>query len=274
MGDRAASAHRAFRDPLPGRVLPHRGRRPDRRALALPGPRVGIEEPQHAPYTLGAYGDGEGLAWDPKQIVLDALARNPEAAREALTTPLEDVEPWDLFGQQQEVTDPVRLLYDYGEFDDDGDAFGRAYIAAASDLFADPRDTGRSASGTCRRSRPRPRHSRRPRRPGQRHRRARPRPRRPPSRGLHYPAAAEDPSDLDGGRAGGSIRLSDHRIHLSRQELVDVLAAITEREDAGQAFLADAARYQAAAILAGTRSAPDFSGDFSWAHRAGSSTSC
>ncbi len=232
---------------------------------------VGIEEPQHAPYTLGAYADGEGLAWDTKQIVLEALARNPEAAREALTSPLEDVQPWDLFGQQHEVTDPIRLLYDYGEFDDDGNAFGRAYKAAAGDLFADPRDTAAVDEGNRLTLSVIDRivHGDRDGLGGvtdalawdlgDHHLEA-----------LHYQAAAGHPTDLDGGTAGYVDPSEDHRIHLSRQELIDVLSAITEREDAGRAFLADAARYQAATILAGTEAAPDFDGDFSWAHRAGS----
>ena len=65
-------------------------------------------EPQGDPYSLGRYwSEGEdGLPDDPKELVLNALARNPEAAREALTTALEGVEPWDQFGQQHEVTNP------------------------------------------------------------------------------------------------------------------------------------------------------------------------
>jgi hypothetical protein len=234
---------------------------------------VGIEEPQYAPYTLGAFADGEGLAWDTKQIVLEALARNPEAAREALTTPLEGVEPWDLFGQQHEVTNPIQLLYDYGEFDDDGRAFGHAYNAAADELFADPRDTDAVDQGNLLTLAVLDRvlHGDRDglggvtdalaRDLGDHHLEA-----------LHIQAAAGHPTDLDGGRAGYVDPSEDHLIHLSRQELVDVLAAITERDEAGRAFLGDAARYQAATILAGTETAPGFTSEFSWAHRAGSFT--
>ena len=229
-------------------------------------------DPQSDPYALGRYwSDGEdGLAFDPKELVLGALARNREAAVAALTTPLEGVEPWDQFGQQHEVTNPVRLLFDYGDFQDDGAAFGRAYNAAADELFADPRDTDavdkgnlltldvldrvvngdRDLDGVT---------DALARDLGDHHLEA-----------LYYQAAAEHPTDLDGGRAGYVDTSEDHRIHLSRQELVDVLAAITDRDEAGRAFLGDAARYQAATILVGTETAPDFDGDFSWAHRAGS----
>lgn len=99
------------------------------------------EEPHDAPFTLGRmWSQGkEGLPYDTKQIVLDALARNPEAARLALTTPLNGVEAWDL-GSRQAVSDPLQLLYHYGHFDDDGSAFGHAYEAATNDLNGNPHD--------------------------------------------------------------------------------------------------------------------------------------
>jgi hypothetical protein len=240
---------------------------------------AGVDEPGYAPYALGAFwehGDGEGLAWDTKQLVLDALARNPDAAREAFTTPLDGVEPFDLFGQQQEVTNPVRLLYDYGDFDDDGDSFGRAYLAAANDLHSDPRDTASVDTGNLLTLDVLDRvlHGDRVGMDGvggltdalardlaQHH-----------LEGLHYSAAAGDASDADGGRAGWTDSNVDHRIHLSEEELVDVLAAVTDREDAGQSFLDAAARYQAETILAGTESSPTFHSEFSWAHRAGAFT--
>jgi hypothetical protein len=231
------------------------------------------EEPQDAPYTLGRFwdeGDHEGLDWDTKQLVLDALARNPDAARAALTTPLEGAEPWDLYGQQQEVTNPIRLLYDYGAFDDDGAAFGRAYEAAADDLFADPRDADALDRGNLLTLDVLDRVLHGDRDDlggvtdalahdlGDHHLDA-----------LHLDAAAARPDDVDGGRAGYVDPTIDHRIHLSRQELVDALAAVTDREDAGRTFLADAARYQADTILAGTQEPPRMDGDYSWAFRAG-----
>ena len=225
-----------------------------------------VSKPQGDPYSLGRYwSEGEdGLPYDPKELVLNALARNPEAAREALTTALEGVEPWDQFGQQHEVTKPVRLLFDYGDFEDDGAAFGRAYNAAADELFANPRDTDASTRAISSRStcstasvngdRDLDGVTDAPARG----------PRRPPSRGDLHPGGRGHPTDLDGGRAGYVDTSEDHLIHLSRQELVDVLAVIMDRDEAGRAFLGDAARYQAATILVGTETAPDFGGDFSW----------
>ena len=238
---------------------------------------AGLDKPEPAPYALGAgweHGDGEGLPLDTKLLILDALARNPEAAREAFTTPLEGVEPFDFFGQQEEVTNPVRLLYDYGDFDDDGDAFGRAYVSAANDLHSDPLDTASVDTGNLLTLDVLDRvlHGDRvglggldgvtdalARDLASHHLEA-----------LHYSAAAAGSDDPDGGRAGYVEPEFAHRIHLSRQELVDVLAAVTDREEAGRAFLASAARYQADTILAGTEQAPRFNSDFSWAHRAGS----
>jgi hypothetical protein len=95
------------------------------------------EEPHDAPYSLGRFwehGDHQGVAYDTKAIVLDALARNPEAARLALTTDLHGVQVYDSVGQQHAVTNPLALVYEHGGFDDDGAALGRAYVAAADDL--------------------------------------------------------------------------------------------------------------------------------------------
>ena len=230
-------------------------------------------EPQAAPYPLGRFwSEGDGR---PPLRHEGARARTRSRAiprrRARRSRPrLEGVEPWDKFGQQHEVTNPVRLLFDYGEFDDDGAAFGRAYNAAADELFADPGDTDavdqgnlltldvldrvlngdRDLDGVT---------DALARDLGDHHLEA-----------IYIQEAAEHPTDLDGGRAGYLDPSDDHLIHLSRQELVDVLAAITDREEAGRAFLGDAARYQAETILVGTSTAPDFGGDFSWAHRAGS----
>ena len=104
--------------------------------------------PQDAPYSLGMlWSQGkEGLPYDSKQIVLDALARNPEAARQALTTNLSDVQVWDM-GSREDVSNPLDLVYKYGHFDDDGSAFGHAYLAATDDLNADRNDLASMSSG-------------------------------------------------------------------------------------------------------------------------------
>jgi hypothetical protein len=106
-------------------------------------------EPSAAPYTLGGmWSDGkDALPYDSKQIVLDALARNPEAAQLALTTPLDGVQAWDRYGERGTVSDPLDLLYSYGHFDDHGSAFGHAYAAAADSLNSDPSDLASRGDG-------------------------------------------------------------------------------------------------------------------------------
>ena len=167
------------------------------------------------------------------------------------------------------MTNPIRLLFDYGEFDDDGSAFGRAYEAAGDALRADPGDDAaidranrltldvvdrvlngeHSLDGVTVLARAR---SRRPSRGRAAHQRA-----------------ANQPSDADGGGAGFLDPAKDHRIHLSRQEVVDLLSEITSREEAGRELLESASRYQADTILAGTKDAPAMSGDYTWAASAG-----
>ena len=205
------------------------------------------------------------MPYDTKVLVLDALARNPAAAAAALTTDLSDVKAWDVVGQEHDVTNPIRLLYDFGDFDDDGGAFGRAFEAASDELRSDPGDgasidranrltldvvdrvlngeneLGGVTDGLARDL-------------GDHHLEA-----------LHVSATSEQAVDYDGGGAGYLDSL-DNNIHLNRQEVVDLLGKITEREDAGQTFLAQAARYQADTILVGTQ---ERGGDLSWALEAG-----
>ena len=233
---------------------------------------AGLEPPPGDAYTLGRFwedGDHEGLSYDTKALVLDALARNPDAARAALTTDLSGVKAWDIFGQEHDVTNPIRLLFDYGEFDDDGSAFGRAYEAAGDALRADPGDDAaidranrltldvvdrvlngeNSLDGvTDSLARDLADHH---------------------VDALHISALANQPSDADGGGAGFLDPAKDHRIHLSRQEVVDLLSEITSREEAGRELLESASRYQADTILAGTKDAPAMSGDYTWAASAG-----
>jgi hypothetical protein len=107
------------------------------------------EAPHDAPYMLGrmwSHGK-DGLPYDTKQIVLDALARNPDAAAAAFTQHLHGVQAMDRFGQRQDMTDPLQLLYTYGHFDDHGAAFGHAYAAATDHLDADPSDLAARGQG-------------------------------------------------------------------------------------------------------------------------------
>jgi hypothetical protein len=102
----------------------------------------GLAEEQHdAPYSIGrmwSHDNNGGLPYDSKQIVLDALARNPDAAAAALTQHLEGVQATDRFGERQDVTNSLDLLYHYGHFEDHGSAFGNVYAAAADHLSDSP----------------------------------------------------------------------------------------------------------------------------------------
>jgi hypothetical protein len=100
------------------------------------------QPPQDDPYPLGRlYTEGKGgLPADPKEIILDALSRNGDAAMHALTDPLHNVQVWDRYGQESTVTNPLDLLYQHGHFDDSGSALGRAYAAAADQMNSVPDD--------------------------------------------------------------------------------------------------------------------------------------
>lgn len=101
-----------------------------------------VQPPGDEPFALGhLFTEGKGgLPADPKQIILDALARNPDAAMHAMTDPLSGVQVFTGPGQASTVTNPLDLLYKYGHFDDNGSAFGRAYAAAADQMNAVPGD--------------------------------------------------------------------------------------------------------------------------------------
>jgi hypothetical protein len=95
------------------------------------------ETPPVDPYAIGRmYSEGHGgLPVDTKQIFLDALARNPDAAAQALRPgSLDNVQVFDRFGNATTITDPVTLIYQYGHFDDHGTSLGHAYTAATNYL--------------------------------------------------------------------------------------------------------------------------------------------
>jgi hypothetical protein len=104
------------------------------------------EPPAVDPYSLGRmYSEGNGgLPVDTKQIILDALARNPEAAAAALKPgSLDNLQVFDRFGNETPVSDPVTLIYQYGHFDDHGAAFGHAFVAGEQSAHtADPTTAG------------------------------------------------------------------------------------------------------------------------------------
>jgi hypothetical protein len=89
---------------------------------------------------------GDGIPDDAKRIILDALARNPQASAEALSTQL----PEKVFFQTPwgpvESSDPIELLY-HGYWQDHGEAAARAYTAATDWLQPSGNLAGTNAEG-------------------------------------------------------------------------------------------------------------------------------
>jgi hypothetical protein len=78
-------------------------------------------------YPIGGV-DGDQLSTDQKQIIMDALERNPEAAAMAFSS---DVPEQFQFGVLDGQKDPIKILYDHMQLDDDGeDQFARLYNSA------------------------------------------------------------------------------------------------------------------------------------------------
>lgn len=95
-----------------------------------------MDPPEFALGQMWSHGTEE-LPFDTKQIVLDALARNPEAAAQVLTDNCFHVQVYNQYGQQVDVRSPLQLIYEYGRFQDHGASFGNAYVAATSQLNGD-----------------------------------------------------------------------------------------------------------------------------------------
>jgi hypothetical protein len=89
---------------------------------------------------------GDGIPVDAKRIILDALARNPQASAEALSTQL----PEKVFFQTPwgpvESSDPIELLY-HGYWQDHGEAVAGAYTAATDWLQPSGDLAGTDAQG-------------------------------------------------------------------------------------------------------------------------------
>jgi hypothetical protein len=97
-------------------------------------------------YALGQMWSGgkEELPYDTKQIVLDAVARNPDAAYRVLSQQI-DVKVFDKYGQQEVVTRPIDLIYQYGRFHDGGASLGNVFSVGEHQAYY---DGGRQDAGT------------------------------------------------------------------------------------------------------------------------------
>lgn len=214
------------------------------------------------PYALGRfYTEGKGgLPVDTKSIVLDALARNPAAAEEALQFDAwknGPVQVFDRMGNQVPVEDPLTLIYQYGHFDDNGTAFGHAYVAATDYLAGHDRPGGteltRSALTNLLDS---------------------------PQGGMstfkdaigtdlgahHIQDLFDSAVDDDGGHDVVAIVHGDG-LRFAQTTLDDTLRSLSDRPSALAPVLHAGAVYQAALIENGTSQPPG--SDTSWAYKAG-----
>lgn len=107
-----------------------------------------LEQPPRAePYNLGWSSD-HALPGDTKQIIMEALARNPQAAHLALTQSLSDLNLTvaDEYNQRSPVDNPITLLYQYGHFGDHGAGLGHAFVSGEDYAYG----KGESGSMTLR----------------------------------------------------------------------------------------------------------------------------
>ena len=83
----------------------------------------GHQEPSYWP--IGGRGD-HPISTDQKQLILDALERNPEAIALAFS----DRVPEEFqFGVLDGMDDPIEILYDHMRWDEDGEQFARMYTS-------------------------------------------------------------------------------------------------------------------------------------------------
>jgi hypothetical protein len=223
----------------------------------LSGPQLPVE------YTLG-WSDGHPLPADTKQIVLAALARNPEAASLALTQPI-DVQAANEYGQWDDVHDPLQLLYRYGHFGDHGSAFGHAYAAATDYLNRDGATPGELHDATTLTANalnltldggdaPAPDQS--AFKDGLAHDLA-----------LHHIDDLFDSAVADDPRASGIDVVHGDQLRLTQSTLTDALKTLGERPQALAQVLHAGSIYQAALVDQGTSQPPG--SDTTWAYKAG-----
>ena len=92
-------------------------------------------------WPIGGHGDDQ-LSTDQKQIILDALERNPEAVALALS----DRVPEEFqFGVLDGEDDPIEILYDHMRPDDDGEDSSPACTTTGVDYCERSRPATRSA---------------------------------------------------------------------------------------------------------------------------------
>jgi hypothetical protein len=87
---------------------------------------------------LGWTNGNGGLPSDPKVIILNALARNADAAAVGLTAKIPPVELVRIMDSRPvTVTDPMQLLLEFGTYGDEGVALGEASASGVAGLHTD-----------------------------------------------------------------------------------------------------------------------------------------
>jgi hypothetical protein len=101
------------------------------------------------PVSYAPIGGNDGLPTDTQSLIMNALERNPHGAALALSTPIPA--QFQISYLLEGRTDPVKILYEVGRFDDGGAQFGRVYTAAVDWFHGDAtlagleHDPGRAA---------------------------------------------------------------------------------------------------------------------------------
>lgn len=206
-------------------------------------------------WPIGGHGD-DPLSTDQKQIILDALERNPEAAALALS----DRVPEEFqFGVLDGTDDPIAILYDHVNWDDDGEQLARLYTAGVD--YANDHADFRSAyqmteslvDRTLRSDFDIDRMTEALADDLADHH----------MENIHLSATVSMPGGAGYVEVNGE---SAYRLIFDKQDLTDVMRELSDHEGANETFLAGARDYQAQLILENTR---DVGGDVDWAKQVG-----
>ena len=222
-----------------------------------------FSDPSDTSLNLGGSDNKGGLPRDGKVLILNALGRNGDAAAAALTTPLDPIRLTRLDGSETlDVRDPLKLLLEFGHYQDDGRALGGASASAVAGLHDDNRHdaANRMTLRLVDEVIAGERDDLKGLRPGVARTVADP----DIMRDLHT-AAASDEADLkydpDGDGVLGSS--DEDGISISNTQLRELLGELTADGDARGKLLAGVAAHQSQEILANT--GPDAPRNHQWA---------
>jgi hypothetical protein len=229
----------------------------------------GLSNPYPEGYPLNYFdGDGKLLPLDPKVLVLEALGRNPEAAGAILNTKL-NVEVYDITDNTQTVTDPVRLLFEWGHYDDKGAALGHAMKAGVEGLLPSDAAAAHDLTEKWIGETIQPNHP-----VGDTSAAV-------PSLGdlvanhyvddLHEAAySGNEPMSFDEDRDGFPGSSNEYGIRLSSPQAIELLGKLWDDDHAREQVAGGIAKYQAELVAANTQAAAGTHQDYAWAQKIGS----